>query len=93
LGLAFANLLWSATEDQEDGEFGFRQPLQYIKRLATVLQRVQSPVFALHEELQQNTILIDTAGVSSLNFKLTQEEKERLIANGRQAVAGTFPCD
>jgi len=90
LGLAFAQSSVVATEDQEDGEFGFRQPLQYIKRLATVLQRVQSPVFALHEELQQNTILIDTAGVSSLNFKLTQEEKERLIANGRQAVREHF---
>jgi len=86
LGLAFARSSVVATEDQEDGEFGFRQPLQYIKRLVTVIQRVQSPVFALHEELQQNTILIDTAGVSSLNFKLTQEEKERLIANGCQAV-------
>jgi len=90
LGLAFARSSVVATEDQEDGEFGFRQPLQYIKRLVTVLQRVQSPVFALHEELQQNTILIDTAGVSSLNFKLTQEEKERLIANGRQAVREHF---
>jgi hypothetical protein len=64
--------------------------LQYIRRLITVLQRVQSPVFALHEELQRNTILIDTAGVSSLNFKLTQEEKEQLIANGRQVVREHF---
>jgi len=66
LGLAFAQSSVVATEDQEDGEFGFRQPLQYIRRLATVLQRVQSPVFALHDELQQNTILIDTAGVNAL---------------------------
>ena len=90
LGLAFAQSSVVATEDQEDGDFSYRQPLQYIKRLATVLQRVQSPIFALHEELQQNTILIDTAGVSSLNFKLTQEEKERLIANGCQAVREHF---
>ena len=90
LGLAFAQSSVVATEDQEDRDFGFRQPLQYIKRLAAVIQRVQSPVFALHEELQQNTILIDTAGVSSLNFKLTQEEKERLIANGRRAVREHF---
>jgi NTE family protein len=90
LGLAFAQSSVVAKEDQEDSDFGFRQPLQYIKRLVTVLERVQSPVFALHEELQQNTILIDTAGVNSLNFKLTQEEKERLIANGRQAVRDHF---
>jgi len=90
LGLAFAQSSVVATEDQEDRDFGFRQPLQYIKRLAAVIQRVQSPVFALHEELQQNTILIDTGGVNSLNFKLTLEEKERLIANGRQAVRGHF---
>ena len=90
LGLAFAKSSVVAREDQVDGKFGFRQPLQYIKRLVTVLQRVQSPVFALHEELQQNTILIDTAGVSSLNFKLTQDEKECLIANGRRAVREHF---
>jgi NTE family protein len=90
LGLAFAQSAVVATEDQKDKDFGFRQPLQYVKRLATVLQRVQSPVFALHEDLQHNTILIDTAGVSSLNFKLTQAEKERLIANGRQAVREHF---
>jgi NTE family protein len=90
LGLAFAQSSVVATEDEGDGNFGFSQPLQYIKRLVTVLQRVQSPIFALHEELQQNTILIDTAGVSSLNFKLTQEEVERLIANGRQAVREHF---
>jgi predicted acylesterase/phospholipase RssA len=90
LGLAFAQSSVVATVDQEDLKFGYRQPLQYIQRVVTVLQRVQSPVFALHDELQQNTILIDTAGVNSLNFKLTQEEKERLIENGRRAVREHF---
>jgi NTE family protein len=90
LGLAFAQSSVVAMEDQNDRDFGFRQPLQYVKRLATVLQRVQSPVFALHEDLQENTILIDTAGINSLNFRLTQEEKEQLIANGRQAVRDHF---
>jgi NTE family protein len=90
LGLAFAQSSVVATEDQEDREFGLSQPLQYIKRLVTVLTRVQSPVFALHEDLQKNTILIDTVGVGPLNFKLTQEEKEQLIANGRQAVQEHF---
>jgi hypothetical protein len=90
LGLAFAQSSVVATDDQEDRDFGFRQPRQYIQRLATVLQRVQSPVFALHAELQQNTILIDTAGINSLNFKLNQELKEILIVNGRQAVQEFF---
>jgi NTE family protein len=90
LGLAFAQSSVVATEDEEDKDFGYRQPLQYIQRLVNVLQRVQSPVFALHDELQENTILIDTAGVNSLNFKLTQEEKARLVENGRQAVRQYF---
>lgn len=93
LGLAFAQSSVVAREDQDDGSFGYRQPLQYIRRLANVLQRMQSPVFALHDELQRNTILIDTAGVNSLNFKLTQEDKERLIANGRQAVRDHFHAE
>jgi NTE family protein len=90
LGLAFAQSSVVATKDQEDQDFGYHQPLQYIQRLVNVLQRVQSPVFALHDELQENTILIDTAGVNSLNFKVTKEEKERLAANGRQAVRQYF---
>ena len=90
LGLAFAQSSVVATEDQEDIKFGFNQPLEYFNRLVTVLLRMQSPVFALHDELQQNTILIDTAGVNSFNFKLTPEELELLIGNGRQAVREHF---
>jgi NTE family protein len=90
LGLAFAQSSVVATMNQEDSQFGFNQPRQYVQRIVTVLQRVQSPVFALHDELQKNTILIDTAGVNSLNFKVTQEEKNRLIENGRRAVRDHF---
>lgn len=90
LGLAFAQSSVVATEDQDDRDFGYRQPLQYIQRLVNVLQRVQSPVFALHDELQDNTILIDTGGVNSLNFKLTMDEKDRLVESGRQAVRRYF---
>jgi len=90
LGLAFAKSSVVATIDQEDIDFGFRQPLQYIQRVVSVLQRVQSPVFALHDELQQNTILIDTAGIYSLDFRLNETEKEQLIANGRKAVIKYF---
>jgi NTE family protein len=90
LGLAFAQSSVVATEDQEDIKFGFNQPLEYFNRLVTVLLRMQSPIFSLHDELQQNTILIDTTGVNSFNFKLTQEELELLIANGRQAVREHF---
>ena len=90
LGLAFAQSSVVATEDQEGIKFGFNQPLEYFNRLVTVLLRMQSPVFSLHDELQENTILIDTAGVNSFNFKLTQEELELLIANGRQAVREHF---
>ena len=90
LGLAFAQSSVVATEDQEDLDFGYHQPLQYIQRLVNVLQRVQSPVYALHDELQENTILIDTGGVNSLNFKLSKEQKTLLVDNGRQAVRAYF---
>ena len=90
LGLAFAQSSVVAMNDLDDQNFGYHQPLQYIQRLVNVLQRVQSPVFALHDELQENTILIDTNGVNSLNFKLTHEDKERLVFNGKQAVRRYF---
>ena len=90
LGLAFAQSSVVATEDQDDQDFAFHMPLQYIQRLVNVLQRVQSPVFALHDELQENTVLIDTAGVNSLNFKLTAADKQLLVDSGRKAVRGYF---
>lgn len=90
LGLAFSQSSVVATEDEDDKGFGFRQPLQYILRLLSVVQRVQSPVFALHDELQKNTILIDTSGVSSLDFKLSDEQKKELVDRGRRAVRKYF---
>ena len=90
LGLAFAQSSVVATEDQDDLVFGYDQPLQYIQRLVNVLQRVQSPVFALHDFLQESTILIETGGVNSLNFKLSKEQKYQLVENGRLAVRQYF---
>jgi NTE family protein len=90
LGLAFAQSASVAREDADDGAFGFNQPLQYIRRLVNVLERVQSPVFALDDGLQQNTILIDTGEVNSLDFKVSAEKIEMLIANGRKAVKEYF---
>lgn len=93
LGLAFAESSVVATEEEGDQDFGFSQPLQYIYRLVNVLQRIQSPVFALHDELQNNTILIDTGGVNSLDFKLSQEQRQRLVESGRQAVRRYFESE
>lgn len=90
LGLAFATSASVATSEQDNSGFGFRQPLQFIGRLVNVIERVQSPVFALHDELQRHTILIDTAGMSSMHFNLTKKEKTMLIENGRQAVNQHF---
>jgi NTE family protein len=90
LGLAFAQSSVVARFDQEDSMFSFRQPRQYIHRMFTVLERVQSPIFALNDDLQRNTVLIETGGVQPLNFKLTNAEKDLLIANGRQAVREHF---
>jgi NTE family protein len=90
LGLAFAQSSSVAREDPDDGGFGYNQPLQYIRRLVNVLERVQSPVFALDDGLQENTILIDTGGINSLNFKLSSEHKSTLIDNGRRAVREFF---
>lgn len=93
LGLAFAESSVVATDEEGDQDFGFSQPLQYIYRLINVLQRIQSPVFTLHDELQNNTILIDTGGVNSLDFKLSQEQRQRLVESGRQAVRRYFESE
>lgn len=90
LGLAFASSSSAATGDVEDLEFGFNQPSQYIRRLTTVIERIQSPLLALYGGLKEDTILINTGDVGSLHFKLSEEEKKMLIENGRQAVREHF---
>jgi NTE family protein len=93
LGLAFASSSAVATADPEDDSFGYRQPIQYIHRMVTVLERSQSPVLALHEELQNLTIWIDTGSVTSLNFSLTPEDRNFLIGSGRKAVREYFKVE
>jgi NTE family protein len=90
LGLAFSGSTSVAAGADEDVEFGYGQPAQYVRRLVAVIQRIQAPVLALHTELTDNTILIDTGDISSLNFKLSDGEKSFLVESGRQAVRAFF---
>jgi hypothetical protein len=58
-----------------------------------VLERIQAPLLALYGDLREQTILIDTADISSLQFKLSKDDQELLIENGRQAVRDYFEKD
>jgi NTE family protein len=93
LGLAFSGSASVAAGDDEDTEFGYSQPAQYIRRLATVIERIQAPVLALHGELKENTILIDTGKINSLNFRLSEQDKNFLIESGRRAVQEFFQAE
>ena len=90
LGLAFAGSSSAAAGDQDETSFGFHQPGEYIHRMMTVLERIQAPLLALYGDLREQTILIDTGDISSLQFKLSKEDQELLIQNGRQAVQDYF---
>jgi NTE family protein len=93
LGLAFAGSSSAAVGDQGDTSFGFHQPGEYIHRMLTVLERIQAPLLALYGDLREQTILIDTADISSLQFKLSKDDQELLIENGRRAVRDYFEKD
>lgn len=58
----------------------------------TVLERIQAPL-ALYGDLREQTILIDTGDISSLQFKLSKEDQALLIENGRQAMRDYFKND
>ena len=90
LGLAFAGSSSAAAGDQDETSFGFHQPGEYIHRMMTVLERIQAPLLALYGDLREQTILIDTGDISSLQFKLSKADQELLIQNGRQAVQDYF---
>lgn len=93
LGLAFAGSSSATAGDQEASIFGFNQPGEYIHRMLTVLERIQAPLLALYGDLREQTILIDTGDISSLQFKLSKEDQALLIENGRQAVRDYFEKD
>jgi NTE family protein len=90
LGLAFSGSSSVAAGEAEDVDFGYGQPTEYVRRLVAVIQRIQAPVLALHTELTENTILIDTGNINSLNFKFTDGDKSFLVESGRQAVRAFF---
>jgi hypothetical protein len=90
LGLAFAGSSSVSAGDEEDTRFDFDQPGEYIRRMMTILERVQAPLLALYGDLREKTILIDTGNISSLQFKLSKDEQEFLIQNGRKAVQEYF---
>jgi NTE family protein len=86
LGLAFAGSSSAAAGDQDETSFSYHQPGEYIHRLLTVMERVQAPLLALYGDLRENTILIDTGDISSLQFKLSKDDQDFLIQSGRKAV-------
>jgi len=90
LGLAFAGSSSAAAGNQDETSFGFHQPGEYIHRMMTVLERIQAPLLALYGDLREQTILIDTGNISSLQFKLSKEDQALLIENGRKAVQEQF---
>jgi NTE family protein len=90
LGLAFAGSSSAAAGDEVDIEFGFNQPAQFIHRMITVVERIQAPLLSLYGDLRDQTILIDTGEISSLQFKLSKADQEFLIENGRKAVRAYF---
>jgi hypothetical protein len=58
--------------------------------MLTVMERIQAPLLALYGDLRENTILIDTGYINSLDFKLSKEDQVFLIQNGRKAVQDYF---
>jgi NTE family protein len=93
IGLAFAGSSSAAAGDQDETSFGYHQPGEYIHRMLTVLERIQAPLLALYGGLRDQTILIDTGDISSLQFKLSKDDQALLIENGRQAVRDYFEKD
>lgn len=90
LGLAFSGSSSSAVREEENTEFGFHQPMEYIHRLVAVMERTQAPLLALYGTLRENTILIDVGDVSSLKFHVSEKNKKFLIESGRKAVQEHF---
>ncbi|MFN2194706.1 MAG: patatin-like phospholipase family protein, partial [Anaerolineales bacterium] len=90
LGLAFSGSSSVAGGTEGNMEFDYDNPMEYVRRLVTVLERAQAPLLALYATLRENTILIDTGDVSSLDFKVSEKTKNFLMENGRKAVRAHF---
>lgn len=59
--------------------------LQYAEALLYVLKSGQQQVFFAESGNEKRTILIDTLGITSTDFNLTNQQKEALIKSGEKA--------
>lgn len=66
-------------------DLGFGTFRNWAEHLYETVKRVQLNLLNMHEEHKNRTVFIDVGTISPVDFELTQDQKENLIANGKSA--------
>ena len=60
--------------------------MKYIERLLTTVMQRQTMDFLSNSDQVKASVFIDSLGISSINFKLTNDEKTKLFNEGKKSV-------
>ena len=64
--------------------------IKYVERLLTTVAQFQTLDFLSNLKQVKASIFIDSLGISSTNFKLTEDEKINLFNEGSKSVVNYF---
>lgn len=73
-----------------DNELDYNSIVQYMKALIETVLDSQNVDLKMHKDDVARTIMIDSLGVSPINFNITTEQKIALFKSGQEAVQNYF---
>lgn len=73
------------TEEANHKPLKFDQLLSYTERLFSSIMQAQTIDFMENDEQKKDTVFVSSLGISSTNFKITDEEKTNLFNEGKKA--------
>ena len=79
--------------EEESNPLDHNNMMKYIERLLTTVMQRQAIDFLSNSDQVKASVFIDSLGISSTNFKLTNDEKTKLFNEGKKSVLSYLAYD
>jgi len=79
--------------EEESNPLDHNNMMKYIERLLTTVMQRQAIDFLSNSDQVKASVFIDSLGISSTNFKLTNDEKTKLFNEGKKSVISYLAYD
>ena len=79
--------------EEESNPLDHNNMMKYIERLLTTVMQSQAINFLSNSDQVKASVFINSLGISSTNFKLTNEEKTKLFNEGKKSVLSYLAYD